>query len=75
MEAAATLIVWAGLAYAAIGLLIGIAFIVRGVDRVDTAARGSGWGFKLLILPGAAALWPWTISLWRKNTVAAEGAH
>jgi hypothetical protein len=44
--------------YAAIGLAFAVAFVRWGVDRIDPVARASGWGFRLAILPGAAALWP-----------------
>ena len=44
--------------YAALGMAYALWYIVRGVDGKDQAATGAGWGFRLLILPGAAALWP-----------------
>ena len=44
--------------YAALGLAFAVPFVLRGVDRVDRVAKASGWGFRLVILPGAAALWP-----------------
>ncbi len=57
-------------AYATVGLLFGLAFVVRGVQEIDPAARGVGWRFRLLILPGAAALWP--LLAWRWLRSAAE---
>jgi hypothetical protein len=51
------------LAYAALGVLFAIAFVTAGVSRVDPVAKGSSIGFRLMILPGAAALWP--LLLWR----------
>ncbi|HEX6885766.1 MAG TPA: hypothetical protein VF530_20500 [Planctomycetota bacterium] len=45
-------------AYLALGLLFGLAFVLRGVERVDPAAHGGTWGFRFLIVPGCAALWP-----------------
>jgi hypothetical protein len=44
--------------YLGIGLLFAVPFVLIGVERVDPAARGATWGFRVLILPGAAALWP-----------------
>lgn len=44
--------------YAWLGLVFALWFIARGVARVDPAARGTGWGFRLLLLPGSLALWP-----------------
>jgi hypothetical protein len=51
-------------AYVACGLLFGLAFITAGVGRVDAAARGTSAGFRLLILPGTAALWPLLAARW-----------
>ncbi len=45
-------------AYVGIGVAFAIAFAARGVAVVDPAARGAPLGFKLLLIPGAAALWP-----------------
>lgn len=46
------------------GLLFAIAFALKGVERVDAAAKESTWGFRVMILPGAAALWPWLLAKW-----------
>ena len=51
-------------AYAALGFVFGIAFLIRGVSRVDPHAEGSGIGFRLIIFPGVAALWPFLLSRW-----------
>lgn len=64
MVAAMELLVVLLAAYAAAGLLFGIAFAASGVERVDSLARGSGAGFRLMILPGAAALWPLLAKRW-----------
>ena len=58
MELAASVIVWSALAYAAVGVGYGAWFLARALDRFDHAAQDSGLGFRLLILPGLAALWP-----------------
>jgi Trk-type K+ transport system membrane component len=50
--------------YLICGLLVGVPFVLRGVDRVDPAARGAPFGFRLLILPGMAALWPLMAAKW-----------
>lgn len=44
--------------YAALGVAFAIPFVIWGVKRIDPAAREGTWGFRLLILPGCAALWP-----------------
>ncbi|MBL8878704.1 MAG: hypothetical protein JNG88_06240 [Phycisphaerales bacterium] len=51
--------------YAAIGAAFGILFAWRGVDRIDPAAHGASWTFRLLILPGVIALWPLLMMRWR----------
>ncbi|MCI0417642.1 MAG: hypothetical protein L0387_04960 [Acidobacteria bacterium] len=45
-------------AYGLFGLLFGVCFVTAGVSRLDPLAKGAGLGFRLLILPGVAALWP-----------------
>jgi hypothetical protein len=44
--------------YLAIGLAFALLFVVRWVGRVDPAARSGTIGFRLLIIPGSALLWP-----------------
>ena len=44
--------------YALIGAVFGLAFIAFGVQRIDSGAKGSGIGFRLLIFPGSVAFWP-----------------
>jgi hypothetical protein len=51
------------LAYAALGSGFAVAFVITGVDRIDPHAAGAGWGFRALIYPGAALLWP--LLAWR----------
>jgi hypothetical protein len=50
--------------YAAIGLLFAGAFLTVGISRVDPVSKGSGIGFRLIILPGVAALWPVLLTRW-----------
>src|SRR5215472_10992298 len=52
------------LAYGALGVLFAVAFVTKGITRVDPAARGSGTGFRLIVSPGTAALWPLLLLLW-----------
>lgn len=52
--------------YAALGLLVGLAFVFRGVNQVDQGARASGWPFRLTILPGVVALWPLMLLKWKR---------
>jgi hypothetical protein len=62
----ATAVVLAALGYLAIGAMVALAFVAAGIGRVDPAARGAGWTFRLLILPGAAALWPLIAAKWAR---------
>jgi hypothetical protein len=50
--------------YLALGVVFALVFVAAGAGRVDTHARGGSWGFRLLILPGAAALWPLLLGRW-----------
>jgi hypothetical protein len=50
--------------YAAIGIATALAFVVFGVTRVQPARVSLG--ARILILPGAAALWPYVVFRWLK---------
>jgi len=52
--------------YLIAGVLFAIFFLVKGIQKVDTTAHGSGWGFRLIILPGTIVLWPVLLNKWRK---------
>jgi hypothetical protein len=68
VENLATLFVNLVLIYAALGIVFAIPFVARGAGRVDPSARQGTWGFRLLILPGAAAFWPLlALRWWRGN--------
>lgn len=51
-------------AYAIAGAVFAIAFVTRGVGRVDPAAERAPLGFRLIIAPGCAALWPLLLARW-----------
>ena len=50
--------------YAAIGVVTAIAFALFGVTRVQPASVSAG--ARILILPGAMALWPYVLLRWLK---------
>jgi hypothetical protein len=52
--------------YAAAGVVFAVVFVARGVSRVDEHAAGAGLGFRLIIFPGVAALWPFLLSRWMR---------
>ena len=51
-------------AYAAAGLLVGLAFLVFGLSRHDPAAVGA-YAFRPLLLPGLMLFWPLVLRRWR----------
>lgn len=66
----AQLVAWAALGWVALGGGVGLAFLLRGIDRVDPAARGA-YAMRPLLLPGLALLWP--VVLWRWRVLARGG--
>lgn len=62
MVAAVIILLFIG--YAIVGVLVAPAFAFKGVVRVDESAVGSSLMFRLLIVPGAAALWPIVLRKW-----------
>lgn len=56
--------------YAGLGLAFALAFLLRGIERVDPGARGASWGFRLIVLPATVALWPLLLRRW----LGAQGA-
>ncbi len=53
--------------YAGLGVIFAALFVLIGVQRLDSEAQGSGIGFRLLILPGVAALWPMFLYRWTRG--------
>ncbi|MBX3390871.1 MAG: hypothetical protein KF691_15590 [Phycisphaeraceae bacterium] len=60
-ESVATIILILAAAYAGIGIAIGGWFVFAGIARIDQATAHVSLGFRLIIWPGAAALWPWVL--------------
>jgi hypothetical protein len=54
--------------YAAVGLAVAVAFVSFGVGRVLDQPTPVTVGARLLILPGAAALWPYVLLRWVKSS-------
>jgi hypothetical protein len=55
-------------AYLAAGLIFALCFVIAGIGRIDAAARDSSLGFRLIVLPGAVALWPLLLKRWIEAT-------
>ena len=50
--------------YLALGMLVAVPFVLFGVARVDAGVRGAQPLLRLLLIPGAALLWPWIVRRW-----------
>lgn len=68
----AEIVLWVSAFHLLIGLAVGVSFIWRGVDKVDTAAHGTSVTFRLVILPGCVALWPLILQRWLHAQKGAE---
>jgi hypothetical protein len=66
-EATVRILAWVLGSYAAAGAVFAVAFAALGVTRLDPSARGASLGFRLLILPGATALWPLLLRRWLRG--------
>jgi len=69
LETAAQLFVSALAIYVAAGTLFALVFVFIGVTRLDSEARGSGWGFRAIIFPGVVAFWPLLLSRWVRGVI------
>lgn len=59
--------------YLAIGALFAPMFSGRGAGAIDPNARAATWGFRVLVLPGAAALWPLLMLRWLRAARGGTG--
>ena len=57
--------------YLTVGLVFALWFCFRAVGKVDPMAAEIGIGMRLILVPGATALWP--LLLRRMRRVAREG--
>ena len=53
--------------YAAAGIAVAAAFVAFGVTRVLPEPVPVSAGARILIFPGAAALWPYVLARWLKS--------
>ena len=67
-ETIASYIVFVAYAYAVAGAICALVFVWLGVDKLDHQAKGSGWGFRVLIFPGCVFFWPLLLKRWLKGT-------
>jgi len=54
--------------YLILGIFFAIAFLWKGVTKIDEGAVGTGIGFKLLILPGTILLWIPLLLKWLRTS-------
>jgi hypothetical protein len=55
---AAQLLVQSVTIYASVGAAFAVVFLWQWVGRLDSAAEHGTWGFRVLVFPGVAVLWP-----------------
>lgn len=61
--------------YTLLGVLFAIPFVWIGAGRIDPVAKEGTRGFRLLILPGAIALWPLLAKRWFGGISAPPEEH
>ena len=52
--------------YAAVGVVTAVAFVTFGIARVLPVGTPVSVGARVLLLPGAAILWPYVLLRWAK---------
>jgi hypothetical protein len=62
-EMVALLLYHLAIGYAIVGGVVGLLFILFGVDRLDPASHGA-FAFRPLLLPGGILLWPIVLGRW-----------
>ena len=55
------------LIYLLLGVVFALVFITIGAGKLDEKAKGTSWVFKVLLFPGAMALWPVLLLKWIKK--------
>ena len=65
MDSIATILAIGLVVYVTAGLIVGLAFVIFGVTTVQSAPVTLG--ARILLLPGATALWPLVMSRWLKS--------
>lgn len=64
-----------GSAYLGLGAVFAVCFVLIGVSRIDPVASGAPVSFRLLLFPGAAALWPLLLARWLRRAPPPPPAH
>jgi hypothetical protein len=58
------LVVYGFALYALVGFIVAVTFVAFGVTRVLPPSTTVTTGARLLLLPGATALWPYVLVRW-----------
>ena len=67
----AGILVWMAASYAGVGMIVAVAFLVYGIERLDPAAR-QAYSFRALIFPGLVLLWPVVLGRWARAASSAQ---
>jgi hypothetical protein len=54
-------------AYGAAGAVFAVAFVTGGIQRIDPVAEHAPVAFRLIVMPGVAALWPLLLMRWIRS--------
>lgn len=54
--------------YLIAGLVFAVWFVAKGVDKIDAGMHDTSWKVRLLLLPGAALLWPFLLKKYNGRT-------
>jgi hypothetical protein len=65
------ILLYAVAVYLVVGLATAVAFVSVGIGQVLPHGMGASLGARLLIIPGAAALWPYVLLRWLQARGAA----
>lgn len=63
-ETIASIFLWILGTYLGLGVLFVFPFQVKGIYVIDENAKGGSMGFRLIIIPGIIALWPFLLKKW-----------
>jgi hypothetical protein len=67
----AMILLYALALYALVGIVTAVAFVTIGITQVLPHSASVSAGARLLILPGAAVLWPYVLTRWLRSRNAA----
>ena len=51
-----------------VGLVVALSFVTFGIRRVLPPGTGMSVPARILLLPGAVALWPYVLYRWRRTS-------